>query len=192
MTGELSCLARNAGLGRQGKKVSTARLRHRRSRLQPPSGQIHPSERPFGALGSTTVITESMAARLHQGDGKRLQRWDRCAIQATISAENLSPTPQASGDDVPSTPPSGGRAIGVGRAKRFGEGRVIPSASLAIRPSPPMPALATRKTSFGSGPAPGRAAATTKVMPGHACARLAGRGFPPLMSREDRAAAPPR
>jgi hypothetical protein len=40
---------------RQGKKVLTPLLRHRRSRLQPAFGQINPSKRPFGALDPNRI-----------------------------------------------------------------------------------------------------------------------------------------
>jgi hypothetical protein len=47
---------------RQGKKVLTPLLRHRRSRLQPAFGQINPSERPFGApYSNRDGIKEHMA-----------------------------------------------------------------------------------------------------------------------------------
>lgn len=42
---------------RQGKKVVTPLLRHRRSRLQPPFGQINPSERPLVRLVRTELTS---------------------------------------------------------------------------------------------------------------------------------------
>jgi hypothetical protein len=51
----------------QGMKVATARLRHRRSRRQPTLGQIPPSEGPYGALGRTEVVMETVAAMCDRG-----------------------------------------------------------------------------------------------------------------------------
>jgi hypothetical protein len=50
---------------RQGKKVLTPLLRHRRSRLQPAFGQINPSKRTFGALDlDSDGIKENVASQV--------------------------------------------------------------------------------------------------------------------------------
>ena len=64
----VSCLARNAGSDGRGRKLIGA-IAPRRSRRQPVFGQIKPSKRPFGALGTTGIKgNEATAEQLQKSD----------------------------------------------------------------------------------------------------------------------------
>ncbi len=108
---ELSCSARNDGAPtpcdlshgvgvRQGKKVMTALLRHRRSRRQPSFGQISPLERPLRCARSGCDHMENVVTHRNRWNpamlfSARAPRHERQAyrIPGTAPAHDPPPTP---------------------------------------------------------------------------------------------------
>jgi len=166
-----------------GEESRSAPLRHRRSRLQPAFGQIHPSKRPFGALGPNRAdIKENVAtleARWEIGSDKSAIRTYPCRRCKT----KLVPCCCCSGENVLSMTvfvEAQRQASPLGLppplwAALHGPNRVQPSFAIPVHTTPSeRRAVRLERDQFGLalGCSPVASAA------GHALSGWSGRGHP--------------